>query len=170
MPEIIHANRGWIMRRAVLVCLFLAPFIFSCASAPVEPVKYGYEKDAIELHLKADKQLNYKDKKAHALVICVYQLMSPNAFNQLAGSRATPAASAASAGAGRLTPTRTGRRSDAHHHRRRPRRAHRRRGRPRRARLLPGDARPGAAGPQRVLPPHEEVSPAAPWQGSSASP
>jgi type VI secretion system VasD/TssJ family lipoprotein len=80
-------NRGWIMRRAVLVCLFFAPFFFSCASAPVEPVKYGYEKDAIELHLKADKQLNYKDKKAHALVICVYQLMSPNAFNQLAGSR-----------------------------------------------------------------------------------
>lgn len=75
------------MYRAVLVSLLLAPFILSCASAPVEPVKYGYEKDAIELHLKADKQLNYKDKKAHALVICVYQLMNPNAFNQLAGSR-----------------------------------------------------------------------------------
>ena len=75
------------MVRAVLVCFLLAPFIFSCASAPVEPVKYGYEKDAIELHLKADKQLNYKDKKAHALVICVYQLISPNAFNQLSGSR-----------------------------------------------------------------------------------
>lgn len=75
------------MVRAVLVCVFLAPFIFSCASAPVEPVKYGYEKDAIELHFKADKQLNYKDKKAHALVICVYQLMNPNAFNQLAGNR-----------------------------------------------------------------------------------
>jgi type VI secretion system VasD/TssJ family lipoprotein len=80
-------NRRWIMRRAVLMCFFCAPFIFSCASAPVEPVKYGYEKDAIELHLKVDKQLNYKDKKAHALVICVYQLISPNAFNQLAGSR-----------------------------------------------------------------------------------
>jgi type VI secretion system VasD/TssJ family lipoprotein len=80
-------NRGWKMVRAVLVCFFLAPFIFSCASAPVEPVKYGYEKDAIELHLKADRQLNYKDKRAHALVICVYQLISPNSFNQLAGSR-----------------------------------------------------------------------------------
>jgi type VI secretion system VasD/TssJ family lipoprotein len=80
-------NRGWNMVRAVIGCFLLAPFIFSCASAPMEPVKYGYEKDAIELHVKADKQLNYKDKKAHALVICVYQLMSPNAFNQLAGSR-----------------------------------------------------------------------------------
>jgi len=75
------------MRRAVPVSLFLAFFMFSCASAPVVQVKYGYEKDAIELHLKVDKQLNYKDKKAHALVICVYQLMSPNAFDQLAGSR-----------------------------------------------------------------------------------
>ena len=75
------------MVRPVLVCFLFAPFIFSCASAPVEPVKWGYEKDAIELHFKADKQLNYKDKKAHALVICVYQLISPNAFNQLSGSR-----------------------------------------------------------------------------------
>jgi len=75
------------MRSAVLLTTFLALFLFSCASAPVEPVKYGYEKDAVELHLKADKQLNYKDKKAHALVICVYQLMNPNAFNQLSGSR-----------------------------------------------------------------------------------
>jgi type VI secretion system VasD/TssJ family lipoprotein len=80
-------NRGWKMVRAGLVCFLIAPFIFSCASAPVEPVKWGYEKDAIELHLKADKQLNFKDKKAHALVICVYQLISPNAFNQLSGSR-----------------------------------------------------------------------------------
>ena len=75
------------MVRAVLVCFLLAPVVFSCASAPVEPVKWGYEKDAIEFHLKADKQLNYKDKKAHSLVICVYQLISPNAFNQLSGSR-----------------------------------------------------------------------------------
>jgi type VI secretion system VasD/TssJ family lipoprotein len=75
------------MVRAVLVCFLLAPFIFSCASAPVEPVKWGYEKDAIELNLKADKQLNYKDKKAHALVVCIYQLISPNAFEQLSGSR-----------------------------------------------------------------------------------
>jgi type VI secretion system VasD/TssJ family lipoprotein len=80
-------NGGWKMVRTVLVCLLLAPFIFSCASAPVEPVKWGYEKDAIELHLKADKDLNYKDKKAHSLVICIYQLMSPNAFNQLTGSK-----------------------------------------------------------------------------------
>jgi type VI secretion system VasD/TssJ family lipoprotein len=80
-------NRGWVMSRAVLVCLILAPFIFSCASAPVEPMKWGYEKDAIELHFTADKQLNFKDKKAHALVICVYQLMNPNAFEQLSGSR-----------------------------------------------------------------------------------
>jgi len=74
------------MKRAVLVCMLVVPFLWSCASAP-QTVKWGYEKDAIELHLKSDKQLNYKDKKAHALVVCVYQLMNPNAFSQLAGSR-----------------------------------------------------------------------------------
>lgn len=74
------------MKRAVLVCFLLVPFLWTCASSP-QTVKWEYEKDAVELHLKADKQLNYKDKKAHALVICAYQLMSPNAFEQLSGSR-----------------------------------------------------------------------------------
>lgn len=75
------------MKKTVLVFFLLIPFLFSCASAPVEPVKWGYEKDAIELHAKADKLLNYKNKKAHALVVCVYQLTTPNAFNQLADNR-----------------------------------------------------------------------------------
>lgn len=74
------------MKRTVLVCFLLVPFLWTCASAP-QTVKWEYEKDAIELHLTVDKQLNYKDKKAHALVLCAYQLMSPNAFEQLAGSR-----------------------------------------------------------------------------------
>lgn len=74
------------MKRAVLVCCLILPLLWSCASTP-ETVKWEYEKDAVELHLTADKQLNYKDKKAHALVICVHQLMSPNAFEQLSGSR-----------------------------------------------------------------------------------
>lgn len=72
-------------------CLFVAALVAavalsSCASAPKE-VKWEYEKDAIVLNLKSDRNLNLKDKKAHALVICVYQLMSPNAFEQLSGSR-----------------------------------------------------------------------------------
>jgi type VI secretion system VasD/TssJ family lipoprotein len=74
------------MKRAVLVCVFLVPFLWSCASSS-QSIKWEYEKDAIALHFKSDKQLNYKDKKAHALVVCVYQLTSPNAFEQLAGSR-----------------------------------------------------------------------------------
>ena len=74
------------MKRALLICFILVPFLWTCASTP-EAVKWEYEKDAIELHLTVDKQLNYKDKKAHALVVCAYQLMSPNAFGQLAGSR-----------------------------------------------------------------------------------
>lgn len=74
------------MKRVFFVCLSLVPFLWACASTP-QSVKWEYEKDAIELNLKADKLLNFKDKKAHALVICVYQLVSPNAFEQLAGSR-----------------------------------------------------------------------------------
>lgn len=74
------------MTRAVLAGILLIPFLCSCASTP-DTVTWNYEKDAIELHLAVDKQLNFKDKKAHALVVCVYQLMSPNAFEQLAGSR-----------------------------------------------------------------------------------
>ncbi len=75
------------MKRTILVCFLLFPFLFSCASTPSEPMKSGYEKDAIELHAKANKLLNYKNKKSHALVVCVYQLSNPNPFNQLRGSR-----------------------------------------------------------------------------------
>lgn len=75
------------MKRAFLVSLLLVPFLWSCASTSSQSMKWEYEKDAITLHLRSDKQLNYKDKKAHALVVCVYQLMSPNAFEQLSGSR-----------------------------------------------------------------------------------
>lgn len=72
------------MKKCIPVLFILCAFLFSCASAPTQ---WGYEKDAVILHIKADPKLNYKDKKAHALMLCVYQLMSPNAFNQLTGSR-----------------------------------------------------------------------------------
>jgi type VI secretion system VasD/TssJ family lipoprotein len=75
------------MKKCIPVLFVLCLFLFSCASGPTDQQKWGYEKDAIILHIKADPKLNFKDKKAHALMVCVYQLMSPNAFNQLAGSR-----------------------------------------------------------------------------------
>ena len=77
------------MKKAVFFCLILVPFICTCATTPSQPptAKWEYEKDAITLTLKTDKQLNLKDRKPHTLVVCVYQLKSPNAFSQLAGDR-----------------------------------------------------------------------------------
>jgi len=65
-----------------LVSIFL---IWSCASKQLPPPELGYEKDAIKIHVKADAQLNLSDGKPHTLLVCVYQLNEPNAFNQLAG-------------------------------------------------------------------------------------
>lgn len=80
------------MKRNLVACFLAGFFLLSCASGPSggqgdSAGKWGYEKDAVVLHISADKKLNFKDKKAHALVLCVYQLMSPNAFNQLSDSR-----------------------------------------------------------------------------------
>jgi type VI secretion system VasD/TssJ family lipoprotein len=64
--------------RTLLVLFFLLTVI-SCASAP----KYIYEEGAINLHLKSGPDVNLYDGKPHTLLLCVYQLKDPNAFNQL---------------------------------------------------------------------------------------
>lgn len=66
--------------------LFLAIIIsvlFACASQQLPPPQWQYEKEAIGLHLKADSKLNLADGTPHTLLVCVYQLKDPNAFNQL---------------------------------------------------------------------------------------
>lgn len=77
----------------VLPCLLLLVFQFcSCASRPRSAYELGpelqpewhYEKDVIHLSFKADPQLNLDDGMPHTLHVCVYQLIDPNAFNQLA--------------------------------------------------------------------------------------
>lgn len=80
------------MQKSVLGLLIMLALVWSCATTPAktggEPAaQWEYEKDAISLQLKVDKQLNFKDRKPHSLALCVYQLKSPNAFNQLAGDR-----------------------------------------------------------------------------------
>jgi type VI secretion system VasD/TssJ family lipoprotein len=57
--------------------------IISCASAPILPTEWRYEKEAIKLTLDADPQLNLYNNMAHTLQLCVYQLKEPNGFNQL---------------------------------------------------------------------------------------
>lgn len=62
----------------LLVLSFVITFI-SCASAP----KYVYEEGAVNLQLKSAPDVNLYDGKSHTLLLCVYQLKDPNAFNQL---------------------------------------------------------------------------------------
>lgn len=69
-----------IVTTAVLISFLL---ILSCASAPILPTEWRYEKDAIKLTLDADPQLNLYNNMAHTLQLCVYQLKDPNGFNQL---------------------------------------------------------------------------------------
>lgn len=65
----------------LLMCCFL---VLSCSSktVPTMPeVKYDYEPDSIQLHLKADRRLNLFQNNSHSLSLCVYQLTDPNGFN-----------------------------------------------------------------------------------------
>jgi type VI secretion system VasD/TssJ family lipoprotein len=68
------------------MCLLLVIFfVCACASQPLPPPEWRYEKEAIHIHLEADSQLNFSEGMPHTLLICVYQLRDPNVFNQLAG-------------------------------------------------------------------------------------
>jgi type VI secretion system VasD/TssJ family lipoprotein len=71
-----------VKKLAILGILTLV--LSACASQPLPPPVWGYEKDAIQVHLKSDPKLNYDDEVPHTLLVCLYQLKDPNAFNQLA--------------------------------------------------------------------------------------
>lgn len=58
--------------------------VVACASQPVAPPsQWRYEKEAVHVHLRADPQLNLYQGNPHTLLVCIYQLRDPNAFNQL---------------------------------------------------------------------------------------
>jgi len=65
----------------VLVMILMA----ACASQPLPPPDWTYGPGAIQIHLKADPKLNFDEGVPHTLVVCLYQLKDPNAFNQLSG-------------------------------------------------------------------------------------
>ena len=77
------------MRKRVVTLsrLLLVLLVWSCAPKQLPAPEYGYEEDAIKIHVKADPQLNLSDGKPHTLLVCIYQLKDPNAFNQLAGDQ-----------------------------------------------------------------------------------
>jgi len=48
-----------------------------------QEAEWRFEKQAIRLRFKSDPQLNLYQRTSHTLVLCVYHLKDPNAFNQL---------------------------------------------------------------------------------------
>jgi type VI secretion system VasD/TssJ family lipoprotein len=78
MKEIAEMTCRTVPLFCIVVLLFAA-----CASKPVPPPDWGYEKDALQMTLKADARLNLDDGAPHTLVLCTYQLKDPITFNQL---------------------------------------------------------------------------------------
>ncbi len=68
-------------RLSSVLCVIM--LFAGCASQPLPQPDWTFEKDAVQIHLKADPKLNFDDGVPHTLVLCIYQLRDPNAFNQL---------------------------------------------------------------------------------------
>jgi type VI secretion system VasD/TssJ family lipoprotein len=72
-------------KKVEILLLFTLAFLFcSCASMKPAP-EWKFEKDAILINITSHGQLNLFQGTPHTLVLCVYQLPDPNAFNQLIG-------------------------------------------------------------------------------------
>jgi type VI secretion system VasD/TssJ family lipoprotein len=70
--------------------LWIAGFLLTiaaCASQPLPPPDWKFEREAVRIHVFADDQLNLYEGTPHTLLLCVYQLKDPNEFNHLAGFR-----------------------------------------------------------------------------------
>lgn len=61
----------------------LAFVLMSGCTAKVMQPEWKYEKEAIQVHVQADHQLNLYNSKAHTLYVCFYQLSELNTFDQL---------------------------------------------------------------------------------------
>lgn len=66
------------------VVLFPLLILILCSSCSLMGAPdWTYEKEAIELSYRSDSQLNSYQGNPHTLMLCLYQLRDPNAFNQL---------------------------------------------------------------------------------------
>lgn len=67
------------------ICLVLTGLMLSaCASKPLPPPDWTFEKEAVQINLAADKRLNLNQEIPHTLLLCVYQLKDRNTFNRIA--------------------------------------------------------------------------------------
>ena len=76
------------MKKLFLPLIFFSVLFFlnACTPKAVAPPEWLYKKDALQLTLQADSNLNMYNNEAHTLQLCIYQLKNPNGFNQLAQS------------------------------------------------------------------------------------
>jgi type VI secretion system VasD/TssJ family lipoprotein len=76
----LRAWNGWVL-------LMAAGFMLSCLSCSGKPdpvPTWGYEPAGIRLTYTADRMLNSVEGRAHTVLLTVYQLTDPNAFQKLA--------------------------------------------------------------------------------------
>ncbi len=69
--------------KSLTIIGLMALMLSACASQPVPPPDWTYEKDAIVVDMVADPKLNFDEGVPHTLLVCIYQLKDPNTFNQL---------------------------------------------------------------------------------------
>jgi len=72
----------------LFICLPLAGLLIcACASKPLPPPAWNFEKAAITINLKADNRLNLSEDIPHTLLLCIYQLKDRNTFNRIADNQ-----------------------------------------------------------------------------------
>ena len=70
-----------ILSRIGIILLIVS--LWGCQAAPPPLLEWPFEKDAIRIQIKADRNLNYHDDTPHTLLVCIYQVRKTHAFNQL---------------------------------------------------------------------------------------
>jgi len=75
-----------------LLCMVVCLLFSGCGKKSPPPpagksgsqdISWDFQPKGIELHFRADPQLNLYNEKPHTLVLCVYQLTDPSVFNDL---------------------------------------------------------------------------------------
>lgn len=86
IPGLAHhsaPNKEDALKRSLALLSLLVVAVMVCACAGGKPAEIGYKEKAIHVNLTADSRLNLYQGTPHALMLCLYQLKDPNAFNQI---------------------------------------------------------------------------------------
>lgn len=75
----------WKVRLLAVVVVLVS--VAGCAPVILQP-DWGFEKEAVKVHVRADHRLNMYNGRAHTLYTCIYQLKSLNGLDQLAQDEA----------------------------------------------------------------------------------